>query len=76
MEPTPQREISIWFFAGISLLGDGILVTVAELQSWLHPPPPPRVVLFDLHAGFWWGLLLIGVGLLYCFANHPWKQTR
>lgn len=66
-----SREISIWFFAGISLLGNGILVFAAGLYQWLHPPAHPQVVLFHLHANLWWGLVLCVAGLIYCVYNHP-----
>ena len=43
--------ISIWFFVGISLLVNGVLIFGAGLYEYWHPPSlEGRVQLFDLHA--------------------------
>ena len=47
-------SISIWFFIGISLLVNGVLIFGAGLYQISHPPVV-RVVLYDLHASVWWG---------------------
>jgi len=31
------------------------------------------VVLFQLHAGIWWGALLAGIGVFYCIYYAPGK---
>ena len=41
--------ISIWFFIGISLLVNGLLILAAGLYELSHPPAF-KVVLYDLHA--------------------------
>ena len=51
---------SIWFFIGISLLVDGILIVAAEIWEVLHPPANP-VVLFNLQANVWWGAALLSL---------------
>jgi hypothetical protein len=58
-------EISIWFFIGISLLVNGVLITGAGVWEMFHPPLHP-VVLFDLHANVWWGALLLVLGAVAC----------
>jgi hypothetical protein len=67
-----DSEISIWFFIGLSLLVNGILITGAGIWEIFHPPPNP-VVLYQLHASIWWGILLSLFGLRYCirFAPRP-----
>jgi hypothetical protein len=32
------------------------------------------VVLDNLHAGIWWGALLIVLGVLYSFKFSPWRN--
>jgi len=60
-----KARISIWFFIGVSLLVNGILIVGAGIWDFFHPPANP-VVLFRLHANIWWGalLLMFRVGLL------------
>ncbi len=67
------ESISIWFFIGVSLLVNGLLILAAGLDEWGHPPQNP-VVLFHLHASIWWGGFLFLVGTLYCFHFAPWRQ--
>ena len=44
--------VSIWFFIGISLLVNGLLIFAAGLYEYWHPPAlDGRVQLFELHAG-------------------------
>jgi hypothetical protein len=69
---TTQRSVSIWFFIGLSLLVNGIIILAAGLYEYSHPPAPEaQVVLFHLHAGVWWGGLLALIGGLYCWKYAP-----
>jgi hypothetical protein len=65
------RMISIWFFIGISLLVNGLLILAAGIYQWINPPANPGVVLFQLHANVWWGALLLVCGILYCVRFKP-----
>ncbi|MGB9203507.1 MAG: hypothetical protein WCB94_05965 [Terriglobales bacterium] len=65
-----EGSISIWFFIGISLLGNGLLIFGAGLYELAHPPAQP-VVLFSLHAPVWWGALLALAGAAYCYYFRP-----
>lgn len=56
--------ISIWFFIGVLLLAYGILVLGAGIYDVIAPPANP-VVLNSLHAGVWWGALLIVLSLIH-----------
>jgi FtsH-binding integral membrane protein len=69
-----DHGISIWFFIGISLLVNGILITGAGIWE-LVSPPVDRVVLFQYHANLWWGALLLLLGLVYCVKFVPRRQT-
>ena len=59
----PRSSISIWFFIGLSLLVNGIIILGAGLYEVVHPPEFPPV-LYQLHASVWWGGLL-GDGQLH-----------
>jgi hypothetical protein len=64
--------ISIWFFIGISLFINGILIAGAGFWEIFHPPAvAQQVVLFSLHANAWWGLVLMAIGALYCVKFKP-----
>jgi hypothetical protein len=62
--------ISIWFFIGVSLLVNGVLILAAGIYELVHPPEV-RVVLFDLHASVWWGATLAILGGIYCVYFRP-----
>ena len=62
--------ISIWFFIGISLLVNGLLILAAGLYELSHPPAF-KVVLYHLHANVWWGALLVVSGLAFCVRSRP-----
>ncbi len=67
---TSQREISIWFFIGISLVVNGALVLGAGVYELIYPPRNP-VVLFNLHASVWWGAILFILGVVYSLKFSP-----
>jgi hypothetical protein len=70
----PDREIPIWFFIGISLLVNGMLIVGAGMWEIFHPPANP-VVLFHLHASVWWGSVLLLLGIIYCVRFPPGRQS-
>ncbi len=65
-------SLSIWFFVGISLLVNGILICGAGLYEFSHPPSR-QVVLYHLHANIWWGGVLAVIGAVYCIYFAPGK---
>ena len=67
--------ISIWFFIGICLLVDGVLIFGAGLYQFGHAPLHP-VVLYSLHANVWWGAVLAAVGLIFCLGHSPWRHKK
>ncbi len=69
-----EGSISIWFFIGISLLGNGLLILGAGIYQISHPPAEPTV-LFNLHANVWWGAVLAIWGAVYCFYFRPGRQS-
>ncbi|HLZ12389.1 MAG TPA: hypothetical protein VKP58_07370 [Candidatus Acidoferrum sp.] len=66
--------ISIWFFIGVSLLINGVLILGAGLYELQHPPVH-QVVLYTAHAPIWWGALLALAGLIYCVVYRPRKTA-
>jgi hypothetical protein len=68
------RVISIWFFIGLSLLVNGILILGAGIWEVFNPPANP-VVLFQLHASVWWGAILSIFGLIYCVKFAPGRAS-
>jgi len=62
--------LSIWFFIGVLLLAYGALIFGAAIYELTSPPEHP-VVLAELHAGIWWGALLLILGGIYAFRFRP-----
>jgi hypothetical protein len=65
--------VSIWFFVGILLLAYGVLITGSGIAEFVSPPAR-TVVLAELHAGVWWGALLIALGAVYTIRFAPRRQ--
>jgi hypothetical protein len=65
--------ISIWFFVGVPLLVNGLLILGAGIYEFVHLPEKP-VVLFQLHANVWWGGVLFLAGILYCVFYAPGRN--
>jgi hypothetical protein len=63
-----EHGIPIWFFIGALLAVYGVLILGAGIYGLFHPP---RVALANLHAGIWWGALLVVIGLGYVRAFRP-----
>ena len=62
--------LSIWFFVGVLLLVYGVLILGAALYEFVSPPER-QVVLAELHAGVWWGVLLLVLGGVYTYHFAP-----
>jgi hypothetical protein len=65
--------ISIWFFIGALLFVYGLIILGSGLYELVAPAEHP-VVLANLHAGIWWGALLLLVGANYFFRFAPWRE--
>jgi hypothetical protein len=66
-------SLSIWFFIGVSMLVNGVLIFAAGIYE-LSSPPEHRVVLYNLHADVWWGGLMLVIGLIYCIYFSPGRE--
>jgi hypothetical protein len=70
-----EGSISIWFFIGVSLLVNGLLILAAGLYELAHPPETP-VVLSHLHSSIWWGAILAAIGAAYSIRYKPASGRR
>jgi len=69
-----DKQVPIWFFIGSLLSLYGLLIVGAGIYGWVHPPPPEKMVkLWNYHADVWWGVLLLGFGLVYVVKFWPSK---
>jgi hypothetical protein len=73
-KPHAEGRISIWFFIGTLLLAYGILILGSGIYEWIRPSEL-QVVLANLHAGVWWGILLLILGAVYCVRFFPGKNS-
>ena len=69
----PSHGISIWFFIGALLTVYGIIVLVASLLP--ASGAEAHVVLANLHAGIWWGAMMLVLGLVYTIKFAPKKTS-
>jgi hypothetical protein len=67
------QHISVWFFVGTLLVIYGALIFGTGLYELRAPPP---VVLANLHASIWWGLLLLVIGAIYLRFFTPNRRNR
>lgn len=66
-----NEGISIWFFIGISLAVNGVLIFGAGVYELFSPSSQQQVVLPHLHASLWWGAVLAIVGAIYLWKCRP-----
>jgi len=62
--------ISIWFFIGVLLVAYGLLICGAGIYDYVTPPTAPTV-LANLHAGIWWGTVILAMGVFYSWRFYP-----
>lgn len=68
-----RNLISIWFFIGVLLLIYGVAILGAGLMD-TNAPAGRTVVLAELHAQIWWGVLLLVIGAAYTFKFAPRRR--
>lgn len=66
-------SLSIWFFTGVCLGVNGLLILARGIYETINPPLS-KVVLYDLHANIWWGGLLLILGVIYCLRFSPARE--
>ena len=70
-----RYDLDLVFHRGALLLAYGVLILGAGLYE-LVSPPERVVVRADLHAGIWWGALLIVLGGIYSYRFAPGRGKR
>lgn len=70
-----KKMISIWFFIGLILTVYGLLILGAGIYDLVYPAKL-HVVLSSLHAGVWWGALLVILGVVYIIKFRPRKNAE
>lgn len=70
-----KKMISIWYFVGLILTAYGVLIFGAGIYG-LIVPFEQHLVMRELHAGVWWGALLIVIGVVYIVKFKPKKTER
>jgi hypothetical protein len=67
--------LSIWFFTGVCLGVNGLLIFANGIYELIHPPAQ-QVVLGNLHANVWWGGTLLVFGLIYSIRFSPARERK
>ena len=66
-------SLSIWFFVGICLGVNGLLIFITGIYETMRPPVE-KVVLYGLHAPIWWGGFLLVLGVVFSLRHSPAKE--
>jgi hypothetical protein len=69
---TKDSHLTIWCFVGILLTFYGSIITLAGVYGIFAPP---AVKLAEYHADLWWGLILLAIGVFYCYHFAPRKTA-
>lgn len=70
---TSGGSLSIWFFTGLCLGVNGLLIFAVGIYETMRPPAN-QVVLWDLHANVWWGGILLILGVFFCLRFSPARE--
>jgi hypothetical protein len=68
-----KSRVSIWFIIGSLLTVYGIIIFCVSIYNLFYPSTDSHIVLGNLHAGVWWGALLLIIGLVYVILFRPGK---
>jgi hypothetical protein len=68
-----SAAFSIWYFIGLLVGIYGLLILGVGIHD-LVSPPASQLALANLHAGIWWGALLIVFGGLCAYFGRPGKM--
>ncbi len=63
--------IPVWFFVGILLTIYGLVIFISGIYWFVNPV---NIIVGYLHAGIWWGLLMLISGLYFIVKNYPRKK--
>ena len=63
--------IPVWFFVGVILFIDGVLILATGIFQYNNPPP---TVLSNLHPALWWGIFTTLFGGFFAITFRPKKE--
>jgi hypothetical protein len=69
-----EHGVSIWFIIGLQLFIYGVIIAAAGIYQFVFPPAQ-QLVLGNLHAGIWWGIVMLLLGLLYIVKFNPRRRA-
>lgn len=67
-----SASLSIWLFVGVLTLAYGVVLMGTGIYEFWRPLGA-AVVLSDLHATLWWGILMTIFGSFYTIRFRPGK---
>jgi len=70
-----RRMIPIWFFVGSLLTAYGVLILIAAIQSE-YTGADANIAMSNLHLQFWWGGIMIVLGLVWAIRYSPWRKKN
>ncbi len=65
-----KHLVAVWFFIGVLLDIYGVLILGSGIYDLVRPSEY-QVRMAYLHAGIWWGLLVLVMGLIYTVRFAP-----
>jgi hypothetical protein len=65
-----NKGLSIWFLIGLQLTIYGVLIAGAGIYG-AATGTDQQTILGNLHAGIWWGGLMLVTGLIYTITFRP-----
>jgi hypothetical protein len=68
-----ESSFSIWYFIGLLVGLYGVLILGAGIHDFVSPPAT-ALALANLHAGIWWGALLIVFGAVCIYFCRPGRM--
>lgn len=65
--PPKHHMLPVWFFIGVVLIIYGVMISAQGIYQISHPV---GTVLESLHAGVWWGAIMVAAGVVFVQKNR------
>jgi|WetSurMetagenome_2_1015567.scaffolds.fasta_scaffold337449_1 hypothetical protein len=66
--------ISIWYFVGLLLDIYGVLILGSGIYDYINPSATD-VHMAYMHAGIWWGAMMVVLGIVYTIKFAPKRAS-